>query len=1272
MSKVLSALVGLLIVVTAPQAVRGQEVYTETIRWHDIYRVQNADGSFGEYFDFENMAADNGYGLPVYLLKHSLSSFGSGVSVKITGTGFQPMTDREAAIVASSGVMLCDTVPYHFQISGSTDGYYLMLSILPFRKNSVTGLPEKLTGFSFLVEKETGTLKNGVSGGRTYADHSVLASGKWFKLAFTNGGICRLTSNDLKSIGLEVSDVDPRTIRIYGNGGGMLPESNQVLRYDDLTENAIFVQGESDGRFDAGDYILFYIPPQLRWKYNASGQSWDHITNIYSDTTFMFLTSGSFAGKRVAEVNSSSQEATVQVNTFNDYALHEIDQVNLIGSGRRWFGEIFDLTTQYSFNFTFPGIVPSSDISVKMLAAARSTVSSSFSVSAAGQSWSVPASPISTYYNSAFAAGVSSFRKVTATGDNLGVSVTFNKPQSSAKGWLDYLEINVQRKLNFTAGQMTFRNVQAVGAGSVAQYQLGDASSAVTLWDITDPVTVKKIKADPNGSTLNFRLAADTLHEFIAFDGTSFISPVASRRVPNQDLHSLSAPDLLIIAPPVFTDEAMRLAAMHNNRDDLSTVIVTPETIYNEFSSGSPDASAIRDFMKMFYDRHAAGGKIPYLLLFGDGSYDYKDIHKQNTNFVLTFQSPESFDPVHSYTYDDYFGFLDDNEGTGSFDMVDIGIGRLPAKTVKEASVLVDKIIMYSGNSSAVQGDWRNVITFVADDEDDNEHMRQADQLAEYIDAGFKSFNIDKIYLDSYQQSATPSGNRYPDVNKAITQRIGKGTLIMNYTGHGGETGWAHEEVLQLSDINSWVNFEKMPVFVTATCEFSRYDDPERTSAGEQVLLNPLGGGIALFTTSRPTFGTPNLSVNKSFYKFALATSAGSQPRMGDIIRDAKRESGSDENGRKFVLLGDPALRIATPQLQVLTTQINNKPVGTEPDTMSSLSMISVSGIVANANGEKLAGFNGTLTASVFDKKTEVTTLANDGGKPFAFSLQKNLLYKGHVEVVNGGFTFSFIVPRDISYRYGFGKISYYAQSDDADAAGSYENIIVGGDGENAIADHTGPDIDLYMNDLHFVNGGTTDENPTLIAVLGDESGINTVGTGIGHDLVAVLDDNTDAPYVLNDYYESDVNTYKSGQIKFPFVGLPEGNHRLRVRAWDVYNNSSEAFLDFTVVSSGSFIMENLMNFPNPFSEYTDITYSHNQQGKKLSTTVTIFSLAGKPLITLYQEGQDFGSRSLPVRWDGKTQSGSDAGSGMYIYKIKAVTSDGLSATKSGKLIFTR
>ncbi|HOW31033.1 MAG TPA: type IX secretion system sortase PorU, partial [Bacteroidales bacterium] len=1021
------AVAGLVVFMLVPFIVHSQVPSFHKIDWHENITLKNPDGSVKRCFSFANMGVENGYNLPVYVETYRIDNVGASQIPDIQNFRFTPCTPGDVEIISGSGISIEDTIILRRQISGSSLEQYAVLSFLSFRKNPSSGILEKVSEFELKYTKSMANDDRAAS--HQYTGHSVLAEGSWFKLSFIESGICKLTYNDLVTIGINPSGLDPRNLRIYANGGGMLPESNKAFRYDDLTENAIFVHGEDDGKFDDNDYILFYVSPQTKWKLNSSNQTWEHITNIYSDTTFVFITPGTSPGRRIQTINNSTADATVIVNNFEDYSLHETEQVNLIGSGRRWFGEIFDLTTQYSFNFSFPGLVAGSDAAVRVVAAARSTASSSFSMSCSGQSWQATASPISTYYNSSFASGMNSFQKVPAGSDNLALTVTYNKPLSSSKGWLDYVEVNALRKLSFTPGQFKFRKATIAGMGNIAEYQLGNASANVEIWEITNPVNVSRINAQLSGTTLTFKLAADTVRQFIAFDGSAFISPVKVKTVVNQDLHAIQDPGLIIIAPPLFTQQAVRLASLHGSQDDLSVFVITPEAVYNEFSSGSADVSAIRNFMKMFYDRNKTGQPLPYLLLFGDASYDYKNYHAENTNQVPTFESPESFDPVHSYAYDDYYGFLDDNEGSGSFDMVDIGIGRLPVNTIAEAESMVDKIVEYSQQNETVKGDWRNVITFVADDEDDNEHMSQANQLAAYVTTGSPDFNIDKIFLDSYQQQATPTGNRYPDVNKAITQRIEKGTLILNYTGHGGETGWAHEEVLQLSDINSWDNRDRLPVFVTATCEFSRYDDPERISAGEQVLLNPLGGGISLFTTSRPTFGTPNLSINKSFYKYALPEVGSAHPRMGDIISKAKRESGSDENGRKFLLLGDPALRITTPELKVVTTHFNELPVDASPDTIGALSTVKVAGMITSPGGGKVNDFNGTLTVSVFDKAVEVTTLANDGGNPFTYSLQKNLLYKGNVEVTDGSFTFSFIVPRDISYKFGFGKISYYAQS---------------------------------------------------------------------------------------------------------------------------------------------------------------------------------------------------------------------------------------------------
>lgn len=698
-------------------------------------------------------------------------------------------------------------------------------------------------------------------------------------------------------------------------------------------------------------------------------------------------------------------------------------------------------------------------------------------------------------------------------------------------------------------------------------------------------------------------------------------------------------------------------------------MVIDPLTIYNEFSSGTVDITAIRDFMKMLYDKSSEGTLPKYLLLFGDASYDYKNKMPSNTNFIPSWQSPESFSPISSLVSDDYYGMLDANEGLSYADVIDIGIGRLVVRTSLEAEQAVDKIIHYSVSSSETSVDWRNVITFIADDEDLNDHISQAEQMAVDIENKYPDINLDKIYLDSYKQVSSSDGNRYPDVNKAITQRIEKGSLIFNYTGHGGETGLAHEKVITVNDINNWSNYNNLPVFVTATCEFSRFDDPERQAAGELVLTNPKGGGIALFTTTRPTYGTPNFELNKKFYQYAMSKPGAEQLRMGDIIMNSKRDKGSNENGRKYVLLGDPALKIAFPSLNIVTKTINGHAPGIDVDTLKAFMGVTIEGIIADSQGQKVSDFTGILFPSVFDKTVIQKTLANDGGATYSYRLRKNLLYKGKVIVTNGSFRFTFLVPKDIAYNYDFGKISYYATDSTRDASGYYSNIVVGGSSEPVVRDKEGPGMDLYMNTISFQDGGITDQNPRLLVTLNDSSGINTIGTGIGHDITAVLDGNTSEPYVLNDFYESDINTFKSGHIWFPFSMLSPGDHTLTVKVWDVFNNSTDKVIHFTVYASSDFVIKKAYNFPNPFNVHTVIVFEHNQQNAEFAVRAEIYSLSGQLVRVIEQTSVQIGSVSTPLNWDGCGQAGRRVPAGIYVYNLIVRTSGGFYAQTSGKMV---
>ncbi|MBN1198292.1 MAG: type IX secretion system sortase PorU, partial [Bacteroidales bacterium] len=736
-------------------------------------------------------------------------------------------------------------------------------------------------------------------------------------------------------------------------------------------------------------------------------------------------------------------------------------------------------------------------------------------------------------------------------------------------------------------------------------------------------------------------------------------------RVENQDLHGAGTYDYLIVSYPAFLPEAERLAQFHQQKNGMSVLITTPQKIFNEFSSGAQDLSAIRDFVRMIYLRASSGNEPRYLLLFGDASYDYKNREENNTNFVLAYQSPESLDPIDSYVTDDFFALLDANEGQGTGGSLDIGVGRLPVMSLQEATEAVNKILHYCSESDSVKNDWRNVVCFVADDGDGNLHLEQADTLANRILKDYRVYNIDKIYIDAYQQIATPGGQRCPEVNDAINKRVDKGALIINYTGHGGEVGWAHERVLEVPDIQAWSNVDNLPVFVTATCEFSRYDDPERVSAGEYVFLNPRGGGIALFTTTRPTFAGSNFILSKNFYNAAFKKVDGQYLRMGDLILLAKNNTSSSANTRKFVLLGDPALMMAYPKLNVVTTSISN-------DTLMALSEVTISGEVQDELGGVASGFSGQVFPTVFDKPSEIMTLGDEGDTPVMFLTQKNQIYKGKVNVTEGRFSFSFIVPKDIAYKYGTGKISYYARSAETDAAGFDTLIVVGGFNPLAIVDTQGPDINLYMNDVGFVPGGITNQNPVLLAYVTDESGINTVGNGIGHDITAILDEDSHNPQILNDYYVADLDTYQSGWVSYPFFNLAEGRHTIRFKVWDVFNNSSEAFMSFQVYNTSEFRLTRLYNYPNPFQDKTTISFETNQTNLNADVMIQIYTIYGKLVKTIHRSSFITGFRIEPVTWDGTADGGWKVCTGTYVYRLTLTLPDGNLNTATSKLVVIR
>lgn len=1245
--------------------------FKEEIKWNIVQEVNLTNEHSFMRLSFEGASYEGTEPLPYYSNNYSIYTGDAKLSVRIDNAIYVAVDSLEMVLLAGEFKPGNDII-VKSSIVMSRKQPFASVYFVPLRWNEEKGIVEKLLSFDIKIELSDEVFyKNAVN---DYADNSVLANNDWFKLRLKRGGVYKLTYSQLQEMGFNVS-ASVSKIAIYGNGGGILPEVNTDFRHDDLFENPIKIIGGEDGSFDAGDYILFYGDNPVKWKYNYAQQRFYHENNYYDDYSYYFVTLKSESnGKRIQLATPPTGPSTIDVTDFNDYAYYEQDERNLAGSGRTWFGEIFDFNLSQIFTFDFPNIKKTTQAKFYGALASRAYSSNNFLVYINNELLKTQSMPISSNNGYEYGRERSTAFDFTPKSNNLSVKLVYQRASNGSTGYLDYIEINVERYLEFTSNQMFFRKVFSWDQIETAKYIINGQAGDLTIWDISNPIEPIQQQTSISGGKTTFLSETDTLKQYIAINGNEYFIPEFVEKIANQNLHSLKNIDYLIVVYPDFMEEANRLAAFHRENQGLSIYVTTPQIIYNEFSSGSQDVTAIRDFVKMMYDKSDSGREIKYLLMFGDASYDYKDRITDNTNLVPCWEHIKSLNIIYSIATDDYFGYLDDGEG-GADDRnwVDIGIGRFVVASLEEAAMAVDKSIDYCTNTQKNMGPWRNQITFLADDEDFNHHMHDAETLSDYLNENYPVYNIDKIYIDAYPQISTPSGQRAPEVNKAINSKMEKGTLIFNYSGHGGELGLTHERVMEIPDINSWNNYDKLPIFITATCEFSRYDDPTRVSAGELVFLNPDGGAIALFTTARATFASSNLTLNLAIYQNNLFEKIdGEYPRFGDVIRKSKKLGNA--NDKKFILLGDPAVRLAYPEHNAETIKVNSKfVVDYEYDTINALSKVVIEGIVTDYNGEKLSDYNGLIFPTVYDKKVEIETLGTDNKSyPEKFYFWKSILFNGKSDITNGNFMFEFVMPRDIAYNYGPGRISYYFNNDEIDGNGYYANLMIGGFDEDAIEDNVGPLISLFMNDDKFLNGDLTDENPVLLAYIEDESGINTTGNGIGHDILAVIDDDPVQTYILNDYYEAEVNRYNEGVVNYPFFNLEDGEHTLSLRVWDIYNNSSTVYLDFIVMSSEELVISNLFNYPNPVVDKTFFVFEHNQSNKDIEVEIQVYDMSGRLIKTLNAIVKSESYKSEPIEWDSRTDAGGEISGGFYVYQLSATSESGQIKYETSKLVFVK
>jgi len=1132
---------------------------------------------------------------------------------------------------------------------------------------------------------------------RPMATESVLASGDWYKIAVLADGVHVLDAQFLSSIGVNLSSLSPSTLRVFGQVPGLLPQRNDGFRFDDLVEIPTYVNGENDGVFNAGDYLAFYAHGPHAWKFDSLAQEHRHTFHYLSDTAYYFLNINQSTGKRIQ--NASMPASTYTPAAFRGMHFYEQDKVNFIRSGRIWVGESFDISANQSFTMPVVMASPDSLIRLTVQVAARASIPTSFLISCNGVTQgSIPVSSVilegSTGNYANIVRQTFYISPSFVSGGELVVTLNYNRPSSTqgTNGWLDFIEVEYAQLPIMSGVQQHFTLMKSNTPGSVADIRLNNISSEYFCWDVTDISAIQNMPFALNGSAGIMSAAADVNRNFIAFRNLApiLLQPAGGVKIPNQNLHGLPQVSYLLVTSPALLPQANQLAEFHRNSLGHTVAVATTEHIYNEFSGGKQDICAIRDFARMFYLR--AGGdttQMPsWLCLLGDGSYDYRNRNGETgAALVPPYESRNSISFSNSFVSDDFFGFLDDSEGNwgegtngaisnDSYENhgLDIGIGRLPAKNQAEAQLIVNKILNYSSGSSSF-GSWKNRIVMVADHKTDEGslHVSQADSYSGLVQTENPAINLDKIYLDYYKGVNSAEGFlRFPEAKDALIRSLDQGSLIVNYTGHGGELGWSNSRILEIPDINALNNGNRLPLYVTATCEFGRFDNPELTSGAELLFLKDNGGSIGMFTTVRLVYSGPNQALNQNFYRHVFRKHPADQTwfSLGEVYQSTKNDTWSSGlNTRSFALLGDPGITLAFPKNTAAITKVNAQSVSANPDTLRALSLVTLEGEVRYPNGVRIFDYTGTLYITVFDKPARYNTILS----PFTFNWQRNRIFNGTVSVKEGLFMAQFKVPLDISYEEGLGKVSLYYEDGYSDGSGYYSNIIIGGTDTTVVQDRVGPELDLYMNDEKWADGGLVNQNPLMLARVFDESGINTLGTGIGHEITAVLNRDDSKRIVLNEYYSAKKDSYKEGSLSYQYKDLAEGNYDLEMKVWDIANNSSLARTSFVVANNSKIALSHVLNYPNPFTTQTKFFFEHNQRGEMLQAQVRIFTVSGRLVKTLDHSFYAEASLNNDIQWDGLDDYGDRIGRGVYVYEVRLkVIRTGESVGKYEKLVLLR
>ena len=1106
----------------------------------------------------------------------------------------------------------------------------------------------------------------------TFASNSVLSKGKWVKISVKESGLCRISFMQLQQMGFS----KPSEVRVFGFGGELLSEDFSQDYKDDLSEVTLYQDASS---------IVFYAKGPKNWQYmRGSNNRFDLSINHYSNYGYYFLTDDAGEKRRIKEevmIEKVGKEM-VTINSYVAYDIRKKEELNYLQSSKGWFGDKFYQGDSFLWSTQFSN--PDSSrlakayISVAADAPLGSTVIATLR---SGQDVLVDSIPIVLSSGHCMARLGSSEFSWNPKSSNVSMSLKIEGTSSSDNATIDRIVYNVPCLLKYKGETMFFRSPQAMDSSVVNKFILEGVTPTVQIWNITNPTSMTKVPTEYEEGKLTFYRSSEILEEFVAVDINSidYVNAEFVKEVPNQNLHSKSGYELVILSHPDFLSEANRLADIHEEHDGVNVLVVTPEQIYNEYSSGTPDATAVRLFMRQIYESNDKANT--YLLLMGDGSFDNRALLRTSSttinNYLLTYQGGSTYDESATYTTDDYFGMVAPEAfqyGKVCNGQILVGVGRFPVSSLQEATVMVNKVEKYLNEND--YGKWKNKICLVADDNESssayNKFYTYSENLAKKVETFNNSMEVKRIYLDAYSRVTGSNGNRYPEVEKIIRDEIESGVAVMNYIGHSSKIGWTAEHVLTQNQAASMYN-NRLGFWITASCQFTQYDALVR-SGGEDLVLNPNGGAIAIFSPARVVFDDKNDKVNQAIFENLFKRNDGGEPlRIGDICRLSKNQLLNDSNKLTFALLGDPMLKLIYPDCDVVTDSITFIDGGVH-DTLSALSVMKVYGHIEKGD-ELLSDFSGKLTISLYDKKMKLYTKANIYSNQadilanrFGYFDRTNILYSGVAEVKDGEFSFVFMVPKDINYNYGFGRLSYYAYDEENhyEANGAYEDFLVGGSSSISYQDEIGPSVSLFMNSTDFKERQVINSSPVFYAYLSDESGINASGAGIGHDITLTLQDSQE-PIILNQYFTYAMNSYTSGVVEYQLENLPDGRYSLTFKAWDMLNNSTTKTVEFEVKNGVEVNLENLVVYPNPAVEEIFFCVKHDHPRNLLKYKLLVFDLAGRLMYETKTE-EHKGGGTFVFSWDLKDNTGVKMRNGTYLAKV-LLSSDGENFAEETKKI---